>query len=103
MEAKSEHVARTYSPLGLSLYVVLLASWQKKKEEIQFTTKTICFALLLWLFLFIVKLAFLVREIKKKLKVSQARYAHVGTLRLVKKKSSTMEAKNNGRFFSPCT
>lgn len=66
MEAKSEHVARTYSPLGLSLYVVLLASWQKKKkeEEIQFTTKTICFALLLWLFLFIVKLAFLVREKK---------------------------------------
>ena len=65
MEAKSEHVARTYSPLGLSLYVVLLASWQKKKkEEIQFTTTTICFALLLWLFLFIVKLAFLVREKK---------------------------------------
>lgn len=33
MEAKSEHVARTYSPLGLSLYVVLLASWQKKKKR----------------------------------------------------------------------
>ena len=103
MEAKSEHVARTYSPLGLSLYVVLLASWQKKKKRRNTVYNED------YLFRFIIVVVFVYSktgisgERKKKLKVSQARYAHVGTLRLVKKKPSTMEAKNNGRFFSPCT